>query len=137
MLDLPLDKPRPEKRSYKGESYSFSLKNETTEKLLETSKKFGTTVYTLLLSSFAVLLNNICDQEEIVVGTPVAGRTVPEIEPLIGCFINTLPIKVDLSKKPKFEEIVAQVKQTTLKAYTNQNIPFEKILDVIEVKRSI
>lgn len=136
LLDLPLDKPRPEKRSYNGESYSFSLKNKTTEKLLETGKKFGATVYTLLLSSFAVLLNNICDQEEVIIGTPVAGRTLPETEPLIGCFINTLPIKVDLSKKPKFEEIIAQVKQTTIKAYTNQNVPFEKILDVIELKRS-
>ncbi len=136
LLDLPLDKPRPEKRSYKGASYSFSLENQTTEKLLETSKKFGATVYTLLLSSFAVLLNNICEQEEIIIGTPVAGRILPETEPLIGCFINTLPIKINLSKKPKFEEVVAQVKQTTLKAYTNQNVPFEKILDVAEVKRS-
>ncbi len=136
VLNLPLDMPRTDKRSFNGTTYSFAFDVEINALLQEWSRRSGVSKYMVLLAAFAVLLGKICKQEDVIVGAPIAGRNLHETEQIIGCFINTLPIRIDLSGKPVFEEVVNRIKDTALEAYSNQDIPFEKILDQLKLERS-
>src|SRR5689334_8250966 len=135
VLDLPMDRSRPAATD-RGASYGFTISRSLTEQLRELSGRAGTTLFMTLLGAFSVLLHRHSGEVDIVVGTPVAGRNRAEIEGLIGFFINTLPLRIDLGRNPSFEELLARVKQTALEGFEHQDVPFEKLVEELQPERS-
>ncbi|WP_169513067.1 condensation domain-containing protein [Bacillus fungorum] len=135
LLDLPLDYERPTVQNFQGASYSFKMEAELTEKLRKFSKQEEATLFMILLAAWKTLLYRYSGQEDIVVASPVAGRQV-ETEGLIGLFINTLALRSDLSGNPRFRDFLKNVRQTTLEAFSHQQLPFFKLLDALKVPRS-
>src|SRR5262249_51714604 len=107
------------------------------EKLTELSKREGTTLFMTLLAAFKTLLYRYTSQEDIVVGSPIAGRNRSEIEDLIGFFINTLPLRTILAGNPTFRELLQRVKQTAISGYAHQDLPFEKLVAEIDPERNL
>ncbi|HVI44818.1 MAG TPA: non-ribosomal peptide synthase/polyketide synthase [Chitinophaga sp.] len=136
-LNLPVDFPRPAVQSQQGASTTFSLDRNTCEQLQELSRQQGVTFFMTLLAAFKVLLYRYSGQDDICVGTPVAGRTQQEVENLIGFFINTLALRSDLGGNPSFATFLQQVRQTTLGAFEHQDVPFEKIVDAVVTERTL
>lgn len=130
-LELPLDYERPAIQSTRGALKSFHIDRSLTDQLNTFSQQQDVTLFITLLSSFYVLLSRYSRQNDITVGTPIAGRRQKESEALIGFFINTLALRCDLSASPTFLELVKQVKTTSLDGYDNQDIPFEKIVEAV------
>lgn len=137
MLELPTDFPRPAVQTNKGDHITFSLPKELSERLTEISRKQGATQFMTLLAAFQTLLHRYTGQEDINVGTPIANRTRSETETLIGFFVNTLVLRADLSDNISFNKLLGQVRETTLGAYAHQDVPFEKIVDVIQPDRDM
>jgi NRPS condensation-like uncharacterized protein len=137
LLELPTDHPRPLVDSMRGDSETFKLTGEITEKLKNLSKRSGATLYMILLAALATLFFRYSSQEDIVIGSPIANRYPKETEPLIGLFINTLVLRLDLGKNPTFLELLNRVRQVTLEAYENQNVPFEKLVKELNIKRDL
>ncbi len=135
VLDLPTDRPRPAPTD-RGASYTFSISPSLTEQLRELSGGASTTLFMTLLAAFSVLLHRHSGEVDIVVGTPVAGRNRAEIEGLIGFFINTLPLRIDLRANPSFETLLDRVKQTALEGFEHQDLPFEKLVEELKPERS-
>ncbi|HEX6287623.1 MAG TPA: amino acid adenylation domain-containing protein, partial [Herpetosiphonaceae bacterium] len=134
-LELPLDHPRPTIQSYQGASLDITLSRALTEALNGLSQREGVTLYMTLLAAFKLLLFRHTGQDDIVLGTPIAGRTHVEIENLIGCFLNTLLLRTDLSGGPTFRELLRRVQTTTVGAYSHQDVPFEKVLEELSLQR--
>ena len=128
LLELPADRPRPVVQSFNGARESFVLSRELTARLLELSRGEEATLFMTLLAAFLVLLNRYTAETDIVVGTPVANRNRQELESLIGFFVNTLPLRANLSGDPPFRELVAKVKNVCLDAYAHQDVPFEMLV---------
>ena len=137
VLRLPTDRPRPPVQSFRGGSYEFAVDRELTERLVRLSRETGATLFMTLQAAFATLLARYCDQEDIVVGTPIANRHRAEIEPLIGFFVNTLVLRTDLSGGPTFRELIARVRRTALDAYAHQDLPFERLVDELQPERDL
>ncbi|HEV2764734.1 MAG TPA: condensation domain-containing protein, partial [Pyrinomonadaceae bacterium] len=137
LLTLPTDRPRPAVQSYRGATLPFTLAPELTGRLNEVSRAHGCTLFMTLLAGFQALLARYSGQEDIVVGTPVAGRTRRETEDLIGFFVNTLALRTDLSGGPSFEELLRRVRETTLGAYAHQELPFERLVEELSPERSL
>lgn len=137
LLQLPTDRPRPAVRSFQGEKISVLFSVDLLEKLHKVSRKEGSTLFMTLLSAFKVLLYRYSGQEDILVGTLVAGRSKRETEKLIGCFINTLILRSDLSGEPTFKELLQRVRETTLGAYAHQKIPFERLIEELQVEQNL
>jgi len=135
LLELPTDYQRPRKQSYKGKYQTFSLETKLTEQLISLSQQFRATLFMTLLTAFNILLSRYSHAEDIVIGTPIVVRNKQEIEPLIGCFINTLAIRNKLSNSATFIKLLSQVKQTCLDAFKHQDIPFEQVLSALKVNR--
>ncbi|MEJ2045588.1 MAG: condensation domain-containing protein, partial [Reinekea sp.] len=136
-LTLPTDRPRPQAQSYIGSTLSFTLDPSLTEALNALSRRHGSTLFMTLLSAWASLLSRLSGQDEVVIGTPVAGRTRTELEGLIGMFVNTLPLRIDLSAQPDTDTLLAQVKDTMISAQAHQDIPFEQIVEAVAPSRSL
>ncbi|MEM9819925.1 MAG: amino acid adenylation domain-containing protein [Bacteroidota bacterium] len=134
-LNLPTDFSRPPIQSSKGNSISFTVDAPLTMKLNALSRREEATLYMLLLSAFKVMLQKYSGQEDITVGCPIANRMQAESEAIIGFFVNTLALRSDLCDDPRFVDLLAQVKATTLDAYANQEVPFEKIVDKVAKER--
>lgn len=134
-LELPADRPRPAVQSFNGERYSFSLSRDLTARLLELSRREDATPFMTLLAPFYVLLYRYTGQADIVVGTPVANRNRQELESLIGFFVNTLALRVDLSGNPTFRELLARVREVALGAYAHQDLPFEMLVEELSPAR--
>ncbi|MEU0032364.1 amino acid adenylation domain-containing protein, partial [Streptomyces sp. NPDC006335] len=135
VLELPLDRPRPPLRSSAGAAMRFSVPGEVVRGLHEATREGGATMYMTLLAAFSVLLGRYSGQDDIVVGTPVAGRNRAETEDLIGFFVNTLVMRTDLSGDPTFAEVLARVRETALGAYAHQDLPFEQLVDALVTER--
>jgi len=138
LLALPTDHPpaQPSQRSsYSGASVSFSLSSMLTDDLKALSQQNGATLYMTLLAAFNTLLYRYSQQDDIVVGSPIASRDCPELEDLIGFFVNTLTLRSDLSGNPSFQALLERVKETTLGAYAHQNIPFEELVATLKPER--
>jgi non-ribosomal peptide synthetase component F len=131
VLDLPGDRPRPLVPSYRGAAISCSLPAELSQSLKALSRRQGVTIFMTLLAAFKTLLYRYTTQEDIIVGIGVANRIRAEIEPLIGFFVNMLPMRTDLGGDPRFSELLRRVKEAALGGYANQNIPFEKLVEEI------
>lgn len=134
-LDLPIDKPRPAVQSFSGEIQHFSLSPDLAEGLNALSRREGVTLFMTLVAAFNILLHRYSAQDDIVIGTPTAGRSRLELEGLIGFFVNTLVLRADLSGSPSFRELLAQIRDTTLGAYAHQDMPFEKLVEVLNPSR--
>ena len=136
-LELPTDRPRPPVPSYQGAHLAFDLPAPLTQALKELSRREGVTLFMTLLAAFQVLLHRYSGQDDIAVGTPIAGRGRTELEGLIGFFVNTLVLRSDLSGNPAFTELLARVRETALGAYTHQDLPFEKLVEELSASRDI
>jgi amino acid adenylation domain-containing protein len=137
LLQLPTDFPRPTRQSFDGGKESLRLSAGLSEQLMLMSRKQGVTLHMLLLTAFNILLSRYSGQEDIVVGTPTAGRERKEIESLIGCFINTLALRTDLSGNPSFKQLLGRVREVCLGAYQHQDVPFEKLVEELRPERSL
>ncbi|MEO6638315.1 MAG: amino acid adenylation domain-containing protein, partial [Ginsengibacter sp.] len=131
VLSLPTDYPRPAIQSTAGASVGFNFSKEMSASIQEFSLKNGCTLFMTLLAAFKVLLYRYSNQHDICVGTAVAGRQQKELEDLIGFFVNTLALRSEVKGDLTFDELLLQVKSTTLKAYEFQDIPFEKVVDAV------
>ena len=137
VLNLPTDHARAPVRSTKGASAAFRLDKELSERLERLSLDNGATLYMTLLSAFNILLYKYSGQDDICVGSPVAGRQMQEIDGLIGFFVNTLVLRSRISPEMSFRELLLHVRKTTLEAYAHQEVPFEKIVDALVKERDM
>ncbi len=135
MLELPTDRPRPAVPSYRGGRVAFELGEDLTRGLKELRRREQTTLFTTLLAAFQVLLYRCSGQEDIAVGVPIAGRTRPKLEVLIGFFVNMLVLRADLSGEPSFREYLARVRRQTRDAYAHQDLPFAKLVEELAPRR--
>ena len=137
LLELPTDHPRPAVMSQRGASFPISISAELTERLRDLSQKNGVTLFMTLLASFQLLLSRYSGQNDIAVGTPIAGRTRTDTEGLIGFFINTLVLRSTIHERSTFQQLLAQVRERTLEAYEHQDVPFEKLVDELQPERDL
>ena len=137
VLELPTDRPRPPVQTYLGATEYFTLTESLSESLKSLSKQEGATLFMTLLAAFNTLLYRYTGQEDIVVGTAVTNRNRTELQSLIGFFVNTLAIRTDLSGDPGFRPLMRQVKKTLAEAFANQDLPFERLVDELQLKRDI
>ena len=137
VLNLPTDYIRPNVKDFSGDSISFVLDEEITEKLRTLAKETGSTMYMVLLSNINILLSRYSGQEDIIVGSAIAGRTHTDIESIIGMFINTLAIRSIVDCNISFKDYLKCIKEKTLKAYDNQDYPFENIVEKLAIKRDL
>ncbi len=137
LLELPQDKPRPALMSSRGERQVMHLSPALTQALKALGQREGRTLFVTLLSAFNVLLSRYTGQDDIVVGTPIAGRPRAEVEGLIGLFVNMLALRSDLSGRPTFQELLNRVHESTLDAYAHQDIPFERLVDALKPERHL
>ncbi|HMY17352.1 MAG TPA: amino acid adenylation domain-containing protein, partial [Polyangium sp.] len=136
-IELPTDKPRPAVQSHRGAAFPFVLPRELSEALVHLSRAEGATLFMTLLSAFAILLHRYCGHDDIVIGSPIANRTRPEVEGLIGFFVNTLALRTDLSGQPTFRTLLARVRDELLNAYAHQDVPFEKLVEELAPERDM
>ena len=137
LLELPADHPRPAVQSHAGAVERVLFPKSLHGALTALSQQEGASFFMLVLAAFDVLLSRISGQEDIVVGSPIAGRNRAEIENLIGFFVNTLALRCDLSGDPTFRDVLARVRDTTLGAYANQDVPFEKLVEELRPARNL
>ena len=137
LLELPSDRRRPEVQSYRGGHVSRCLSPELSERLKAAGEAQGATLYMVLLAAYSVLLSRYSGQEDICVGSPIAGRDHPQTEGLIGLFLNTLVMRVRLDEVASFSDLLNQVKETALGAYEHSDVPFEHLVDDLKPERSM
>ena len=135
VLDLPLDKIRPASQTFDGAVLREPLSASITNSLETLAKTEGVTFFMVALAVYQILLFRYSGQDDIVVGSPFANRRRSEIENLIGCFVNTLPLRSDLSGQPSFRQLLQRISSTCLDVYTNQDVPLELITDKLKIKR--
>lgn len=137
VISLPTDRLYPEVQTFQGATENFLLSTSLTEALKELSRQEGVTLFMTLLSAFTTVLNHYTRQEEIVVGTDIANRTHKDTEALVGFFVNQLVLRTDLSGNPRFTELLQRVREVTLDAYANQDLPFEQLVEALQPKRNL
>ncbi|MGH8082208.1 MAG: amino acid adenylation domain-containing protein, partial [Lysobacter sp.] len=137
LIALPGDRPRPPVQDYAGASLDLELDEDLSEALRALSRKYGTTLYMTLLAVWSALASRLSGQSEVVIGTPVANRTRVEVEPLIGFFVNTLALRLDLSGQPTVAELLAHVREQVLQAQAHQDLPFEQVVEALKPARSL
>jgi len=136
-LELPADFPRPAQQSYRGARLSRRLSTELTGALKSFSRREGATLFMTLLAAFNILLARLSGRRDIVVGSTIAGRGRPEVQGLIGFFINALALRSDLSGAPSFNTLLQQVREVCLDAYTHQELPFDRIVEALNPARDL
>nr|WP_240492598.1 non-ribosomal peptide synthetase [Photorhabdus namnaonensis] len=137
LLDLPTNRPRPPQQSFAGALLPVSLDAELTQSLKHLSEQQGVTLFMTLLAAWATVLSRLSGQEDLVIGTPSAGRSRQEVESLIGFFVNTLALRMDLSGAPNVTELLARVRQTALAAQEHQDLPFEQVVEIVQPPRQL
>ena len=137
VLQLPTDRPRPAIQTFRGARRSLMLPKTLSDELKVLSRKQGVTLFMTLLAAFQTLLHRYSGQEDIVVGSPIAGRTRSAVEGLIGFFVNTLVLRTTLSGNPSFRELMARVREVALDAYDHQDLPFEALVEKLNPDRDL
>ncbi|HEU0054674.1 MAG TPA: amino acid adenylation domain-containing protein, partial [Longimicrobium sp.] len=137
LLELPTDRPRPAKADHTGAWLWMELDQTLTAGLKALSLRHGTTLFMTLLAGWATVLSRLAGQDDVVIGTPTAGRERRETEGLIGFFVNTLAVRLDLSGAPTVTELLARVRARALEAQHQQDIPFEQVVELIQPTRSL
>ncbi|MEL6326459.1 MAG: amino acid adenylation domain-containing protein, partial [Cyanobacteria bacterium J06626_23] len=136
VLDLP-NRPRPPVQTFKGAVESRVLPSSKAIALKALGQEVGASLFMTLLATFKVLLHRYTGQVDLRVGTPIANRNHPDLEPLIGCFVNTLVVRTELSGELTFREVLNQVRQVTLEAYSHTDLPFEKLVETLQPERDL
>ncbi|HEV2146540.1 MAG TPA: amino acid adenylation domain-containing protein [Longimicrobiaceae bacterium] len=137
LLELPTDHPRPPTPSFRGGTVPVEVPGELVERLQALGRSEGATLFMVLLGAFQVLLSKYGGSEDVVVGSPVAGRTRREVEGLIGCFVNPLVLRTDLAGDPTFRGVLRRVREVGLGGYEHQEVPFEKVVAELQPERSL
>src|SRR6266568_4915255 len=137
VLDLSITKSRPAMQTFRGAHLTKMLPRDLNEAIAEFSRREGVTVFMTLLAVFKILLYRYSGQDDVVVGSPIAGRNREETENLIGFFVNSLPLRTTFSGDLSFRELLSRVKETALGAYAHQDLPFEKIVEELQPERSL
>jgi amino acid adenylation domain-containing protein len=137
VLQLPTDRPRPPFQTFRGATRRFTVPATTMAALQGLVQRQGGTLFMALLAAFAVLLQRHSDQDDIAIGSPTANRTRPQLEGLIGFFVNTIVLRTDLSAAPSFESLLAQMRRTTVAAFAHQELPFEKVVYELQPERNL
>ncbi|MCG7211878.1 non-ribosomal peptide synthetase [Paenibacillus mucilaginosus] len=137
LLQLPADAPRPAERSHAGDTFRFRLEPELTSRLQQLARETGTTLFMLTLAAYKVMLHKYTGQEDIVVGTPVSGRSHPDTANLVGLFVNTLALRSRPGRSLPFLQFLAAVRETALSAYEHADYPFELLVDRCGAARDI
>ena len=137
LLELPTDYQRAAVQNYAGDSVGVEIPAALSRDLRELSQRHGTTLFMTMLAGWAVLLSRLSGQTDVVIGTPVANRQRADIEALIGFFVNTLALRVQLDADPTVAALLAQVKAATLDAYSHQDLPFEQVVEAVKPPRSM
>jgi amino acid adenylation domain-containing protein len=137
LLELPTDRPRPARQDFAGASVGIILDEDLTTGLRALSRRSGTTLFMTLLAGWAALLGRLSGQDDVVIGTPTANRGRSEIEGLIGFFVNTLPLRFDLSAPASVAELLGQVRARSLGGQGSQDIPFEQVVELVRPARSL
>ncbi len=135
VLDLPTDRPRPPEQTYQGAYQTLELPNDLTEVLKALSQQEGVTLFMTLLAAFQTLLHRYSGQDDIIVGSPIAGRNRLETEGLIGFFVNNLALRTHLGGNPSFRELLVRVRKMVLAAHNHQDLPFEKLVEELQLER--
>jgi amino acid adenylation domain-containing protein len=137
VLALPLDRPRPPVQTYEGARHWFTLPAPTVKAVQALGRQAGVTPFMTLLAAFATLLSRYSNQQDLVVGSPIANRHQADVEGLIGFFVNTLALRLDLSDTPSFRELLGRVREGTLSAYDHQDLPFERLVEALQPARRL
>ncbi|WP_248796185.1 non-ribosomal peptide synthetase [Pseudomonas sp. MWU13-2105] len=137
LLNLPLDRPRPAIQSYAGGIVNCAFSPALSTDLRAFSQAQGSTLFMVLLAGWSVLMSHLSGQADVVIGTPVANRQRPELEPLIGFFANTLALRVASGRDSRVAELLGQIKDLTLAAYSHQDLPFEQVVSALQPTRSM
>ncbi|GAA2393648.1 amino acid adenylation domain-containing protein [Dactylosporangium salmoneum] len=136
-LDLPTDRPRPAEQTYAGAAHGFTMGEELTAGLTALGQDHGATPFMTLTAALAALLGHAAGQDDVTVGSPVAGRAAPELDDVVGCFLNMLTLRVDLAGDPTFTELLLRVREVVLGAFTHQELPFERLVADLNVARDV
>ncbi len=136
-LELPADRPRPAKQSTLGARCAFTLDAALTARIDALGREHGTTLFMTLLGAVAALIARMSGQRDFAIGTPVAHRVRTELEPLVGFFVNTLALRMDLLGSPTVREWLGRVRDETLGAFTNQDVPFQRLVEVFQPSRDL
>jgi amino acid adenylation domain-containing protein len=137
VLPLPTDYPRPPVQSFEGAQQALLLSATLTNALRTLSRQQGVTLFMVLLAALQTLLSRLTGQDDIVVGTPVAGRNRTDVEALIGFFVNTLVLRTDLSGNPSFQELLQRVRTFAIEAFGQQELPFERLVEELRLERDL
>ncbi|MGH8525177.1 MAG: non-ribosomal peptide synthetase, partial [Gammaproteobacteria bacterium] len=137
LLELPTDRPRPTRQTFRGSRRTVALPAEVSRKLRDLSQQHGMTLFMTLLTAFKALLHRYTRQDDVVVGSPIAGRSRSETEGLIGFFVNTLALRTRVNPQMSFTELLAEVRKVTLAAYAHQELPFDKVVEYLHPQRSL
>ncbi|HEY7768488.1 amino acid adenylation domain-containing protein [Longimicrobium sp.] len=137
LLELPADRPRPAVESHRGAVESLVVAPELAAEVRALARREGATLFMVLLAALDVVLGRLAGEEDVVVGTPIAGRTRAETDQMVGLFLNSLALRTDLSGDPSFRDLLGRVRETTLSAYAHQEIPFERVLEEVRPERSM
>jgi amino acid adenylation domain-containing protein len=137
ILRLPADRPRPTVQNYRGATLHFTIPPAVHRNVRALNTGEGVTTFITMLASFNALLHRYTDQDDIVVGAPIANRTRAELEPLIGFFVNTLVLRTDASGNITFRELVRRVREVAIEAYAHQDLPFEKLVEELAPERDM
>ncbi|MBV9792074.1 MAG: non-ribosomal peptide synthetase, partial [Chloroflexi bacterium] len=134
-LDLPIARPRPPAQTFNGAKQKFKFSQAFADKVKALSEQEDATLFMTLLAGFQCVLSRYTGQSKITVGTPVAQRSQPEIERMLGCFINTVVMRTDLAGNPSFREVLQRVRQVTLGAFNHQQVPIEMVVESLQLER--
>ena len=137
VIELPCDRPRPARQSYRGDALGYVLPAGLSRALRTLSRRQGVTLFMTVLAGLAALLRRWCGQDDLCVGTPIAGRTHVETEALIGLFLNTLVLRVRTAGRMRFDHLLAAVRETSFGAFAHQELPFEKLVEALQPQRSL
>jgi hypothetical protein len=136
VLELPLDRPRPAIQTFDGSSHEITLSESIAKTIKTLNREEGVTLFMTVLAAFQTLLHRYNGQDDIIVGSGIANRNRAETEGLLGYFVNTLALRVDLSGNPTFRELLARVREVTLGAYAHQDLPFELLVEKLQPERT-
>ncbi len=137
LLELPTDRPRPVVQSFQGAEYNFTFSTTLIDALKALGRQENATLFMTLLTGFTLVLQRYTGQDDLLVGAPIAGRNQPELEGMLGFFLNNLVLRTRLTDAMSARAVLKQVRTTTLAAYANQMLPFEKLLEALRPERSL
>ncbi|MGJ4946579.1 amino acid adenylation domain-containing protein, partial [Bradyrhizobium sp. HKCCYLS1011] len=137
ILELPTDRPRPPVQSFAGATVPFVISGQLPAQLTALARCEDATLYMVFLASLSLLLSRYSGQQDVLLGSPVAGRSRPELEDLTGMFVNMLVMRCELSGNPTFKDLLGRIKETALGAYSHQDLPFGKLVDALQPERDL